>query len=388
MLNRSRLIDEFIELVKVDSISLHEREMADRLTSKLQRMGYDVEEEDFAEEIGGNAGNLRCYIQGNDSVPAIMFMAHMDTIVPGIGKNPIIENNLVKTNGKTVLGADDLAGVACILEALEVLKEQNVEHGDIHIVFTVAEEIGLQGVKHLDFGSFKNTKPQYCFVMDSTGPVGTVVVKAPYHSKIQAVVLGKSAHAGAEPEKGTSAIKIAADAIAKMNLGRIDCETTANIGIIKGGSVVNVVCDRVEIQAEVRSINKSKMEREIEYMRKCLEEKSYANGGNYEFEVDEQYQGFNIDPNDCIISILRPACAMTGVELQLVAIGGGSDTNIVNEKGISAVNIGIGACDIHSTREYIDIESMVKATELIVNIVKCVQRDMLDNRQLTGAQVK
>ncbi|MCX7923637.1 MAG: M20/M25/M40 family metallo-hydrolase [Clostridia bacterium] len=369
MVSRDRIVNEFIELVRIDSLTLQERKMADVLKSKLEGMGLAVYEDDTGGKIGGNAGNLICSIKGTKDVPAILLMAHMDTVVPGIGKNPVVDGNIIKTDGTTILGGDDLAGVECIFEALRVLKEDNIQHGDIQIAFTVAEEGGLLGAKNLDYSKIY---AKYGFIMDDGGKIGTVAVKAPSQNKIDIIVKGKAAHAGLEPEKGINAIQIASEAIAGMKLGRIDKETTANVGIINGGQATNIICDRLEIHAEARSREPKKLEEQTAHMKECFEKAAAKFGGSIEFKSDLMYPAFNISESDDIISILRRASDDTGIELILEATGGGSDTNIVNSKGIQAVDISVGMDKVHSVEEQINIDDMVRATEFLVAIIKNV----------------
>lgn len=370
MVNRDRMVKEFIELVKIDSTSRNEGNMAAVLRSKLEEMGMSAYEDEAGRIIGGNTGNLICTIKGSRNVPAILLMAHMDTVVPGEGKKPIIEGNTIRSDGTTVLGGDDIAGVECILEALRVLREKNIEHGDIQVVFTIAEEIGLLGSKNLDYSKIY---AKYGFVLDGGGPIGTVAVKAPSHNQIDVVVKGKAAHAGMEPEKGINAVQIASEAISKMKLGRIDYETTANIGVIKGGQATNIVCDRVEIKAEARSRDENKLQEQTNHMHQCFKQAAEKYGGSVDFKFNKEYPAYNIGENEPIISILKKAGSESGLNLKLEATGGGSDTNIINGKGIQAVDLSVGMEKVHSVEEQIDIDNMVKAAEFLVNIIKNVE---------------
>ena len=370
MVNRDRMVNEFIELVKIDSLTRQERQMADTLKGKLQSMGFDVYEDDAGSKIGGNAGNIICTIKGQKKVPAILLMAHMDTVVPGIGKKPVVEGNIIKSDGTTILGGDDVAGIESILEAIRVIKENNIEHGDIQIAFTIAEEGGLYGAKNLDYSKIY---AKYGFVMDSGGPIGAVAVKAPSQYKIDVVVKGKAAHAGLEPEKGVSAIQVAAEAITQMKLGRIDEETTANIGIITGGQATNIVCETVEIKAESRSRDQAKLEAQTQHMRQCFEDAAKKLGGSVDFKADLMYPAFNIGEDEPVISILKKASQLTGIELVLEATGGGSDTNIVNSKGIQAVDLSVGMDKVHSVEEQLSIDDLVKSAEYLVAVIKSVE---------------
>jgi tripeptide aminopeptidase len=367
MINRDRMVKEFIELISIDSVSRKERLMADALTQKLKVLGYEVYEDQAGEKIGGNTGNLICTVKGTKAVPAVMLAAHMDTVEPGIGKKPVFEGNYIKSDGTTVLGGDDVSGIVCIFEILRVLKERKLEHGDIQVVFTVAEEGGLFGSRNLDY---TRIHAKYGIILDSDGPIGTVAVKAPSQDKIYVTVNGKAAHAGIEPEKGISAIQIASSAISRMKLGRIDFETTANIGIIGGGRETNIICDKVEIRAEARSREKQKLEQQTAHMRECFEQAAAEFGGSVDFKAELAYPSFNISKDAAIIAILRKAAVSAGIEMKLEETGGGSDTNIYNSKGIEAVDISVGMDKVHSVEERILIDDMVNAAKFVLAAVQ------------------
>ncbi len=370
MVNKERMAKEFMELVRIDSLTFNERKMADKLKALLESYGYSPWEDDAGCKVRGNAGNIICTIKGEKDVPAVLLMAHMDTVSPGTNKNPVMEGDIIKTDGNTVLGADDAAGIECILEAVRVLKEDGIKHGDIQIVFTIAEEGGLNGAKALDYSKIY---ARYGIVLDEGGPIGRVAVSAPSQNKIDIVVKGKAAHAGVEPEKGISAIQIAAEAISGMKLGRIDPETTANIGVISGGYATNIVCDRVELKAECRSRDKAKLEAQTAHMKECFEQAASKLGGSVEFKSELMYPAFNISAEDEIISILKDAAEEAGVELKLDATGGGSDTNILNGKGIQSVNISVGMEKAHSVEEQIRVDDMVKAVRFLLAIISNIR---------------
>lgn len=367
MVNRDRIIREFMELVRIDSLSLKERRMADVLKEKLISMGYEPFEDDSGKKINGDAGNVICEVKGGKNIPALLLMAHMDTVVPGIGKNPILKDGYIVSDGKTILGGDDAAGIEIILEALRVLKEERIQHGNIQVAFTIAEEIGLLGAKNLDY---ERINSKYGLVLDCGAPVGTIAVKAPSQNVIDVVIVGKAAHAGIEPEKGINAVKVASHAISEMKLGRIDHETTANIGFIKGGLATNIVCDKVEIAAEARSAVQSKLEAQTRHMRECFENAVAIYGGSVEFKAALEYAAFDINENSELIGILKKAASQSDIELKLTATGGGSDTNVTNQKGIQSVAMGIGMEKVHSVEERILVDDIVKATEFLIEIIK------------------
>lgn len=369
MVNKERMVKEFIELTSIDSLTRQERQMADCLTKKLKDMGYEVYEDNAGEKIGGNAGNIICTVKGTKQVSPVILMSHMDTVTPGIGKKAVIDGDYIKSDGTTILGGDDLAGAECILETLRVLKEDNIEHGDIQIAFSIAEEGGLMGAKNLDYSKIY---AKYGFVLDGGGNIGSVAVTAPSQNKIEVTIHGKAAHAGMEPEKGISAIQIASEAISNMKLGRIDEETTANVGIIGGGRATNIICDMVEIKAEARSRNLKKLESQTAHMKECFEKACEKFGGKADINIELMYPPYSIDKSADIIKILDKAAKSLNIDLILEATGGGSDTNIINGKGIQAVDLSVGMDKVHSVEEQILISDLVKSAEFLIEVIKNV----------------
>ncbi|NNV05300.1 tripeptidase T [Geobacillus sp. C56-T2] len=368
MVNEQRLVDEFLELVQIDSETKHEGEIAKVLKQKFAALGLEVIEDDAAAKTGHGAGNLICTLAATkDGVDPIYFTSHMDTVVPGKGVKPSIRDGYVVTDGTTILGADDKAGLAAMLEAIRVLKEQHIPHGLIQFVITVGEESGLVGAKALDPSLLK---AKYGYALDSDGKVGNIVVAAPTQAKLKVVVHGKTAHAGVAPERGVSAITIAAKAIAKMPLGRIDEETTANIGRFEGGTQTNIVCDRVDILAEARSLVPEKMEAQVAKMKEAFETVAAEMGGRAEVEVEVMYPGFKFSDGDHVVEVAKRAAANIGRPCELQRSGGGSDANVIAGFGIPTVNLAVGYEEIHTTNERMPIEELVKLTEMVVAIIK------------------
>lgn len=368
MINKDRLIQEFLELVQVDSETKQEAEIAKVLKQKFEDLGLQVVEDDTTSKTGHGAGNLVCTLEGKkEGVDTIYFTSHMDTVVPGKTVKPSIQGEKIVTDGTTILGADDKAGLAAMLEAIQVLKEQNIEHGSIEFVVTVGEESGLVGAKALD-ASLMTAK--YGYALDSDGDVGNIIIAAPTQAKIKAIIKGKTAHAGVAPEKGVSAITIAAKSIAKMPLGRIDEETTANIGRFEGGTQTNIVCDHVEILAEARSLITKKMEAQVKKMKEAFETTAKDMGGEALVDVEIMYPGFKYTDGDHVVEIAKKAVQQIGRTPQLQQSGGGSDANIFVGHGIPTVNLAVGYEEIHTTNEKMPIEELVKTAELVVAIVK------------------
>lgn len=365
--NQERLIEEFLELVQIDSETKFETEIAGVLKKKFTDLGLEVVEDDAKEKTGHGAGNLICTLKGTktDADP-IYFTSHMDTVVPGKDVKPSIKDGYIISDGTTILGADDKAGLAAILEAIQVIQEQKIDHGDIQFVITVGEESGLVGAKALD-SSLLNAS--YGYAIDSNGQVGDIVVAAPTQAKIFAKINGKTAHAGVAPEEGVSAITLAAKAISKMPLGRIDEETTANIGRFEGGQQTNIVCDYVEILAETRSLVPEKMEKQANKMREAFESTAKELGGEADVQVEIMYPGFNQKDGDQVVEVAKRAVKAIGRDSQLVKSGGGSDANVIAGFGIPTVNLAVGYEDIHTTNERMPVEELIKVAELITSII-------------------
>ncbi|MYL19698.1 M20/M25/M40 family metallo-hydrolase [Halobacillus litoralis] len=367
-INKQRLLDEFLELVQIDSETTQEAEISKVLKQKFSDLGLEVLEDEAASVTGHGANNLICNLKGSkEGADTIYFTSHMDTVVPGNGVNPSIEDGYVVTDGTTILGADDKAGIAAILEGIRSLKENNVEHGDIQFVITVGEESGLVGAKALDSSLLK---AKYGYAIDSDGQVGNIVVAAPTQAKINAVVKGRTAHAGVAPEKGVSAITLASRAIAKMPLGRIDEETTANIGRFEGGQKTNIVCDHVEVLAEARSLDPAKMEEQVEKMKKAFYETAEEMGGEVDLDIQVMYPGYKQEAGDEVVEVARSAAKRIGRESELLRSGGGSDANVIAGHGVPTVNLSVGYEEIHTTNERIPVAELEKIAEFIAAIAE------------------
>lgn len=365
---KSRLVETFMELVQIDSETKHEQLIAPVLMDQLTALGFTVEQDDAHTRNGHGAGNIIATLKGTLDVEPIYFTSHMDTVVPGKGIKPSIrEDGYIVSDGTTILGADDKAGLAALLEMAKRLKEQQIAHGDIEFIITAGEESGLAGAKELDASKIK---AKYGFAVDSDGKVGGIVTAAPYQAKISAKILGKTAHAGVAPEKGISAITVASKCIAQMKLGRLDEETTANIGRFEGGQATNIVCDQVKILAEARSIDQAKLDAQTKHMKETFEQVAASMGARAEVEVTLMYPGFRVTEKDRVVQVAMAAARAIGRTPQLGISGGGSDANVIAGFGIPTVNLSVGYEDIHTTNEKIPVEELEKLADLLVEIVK------------------
>ena len=374
VINQRRMIEGLLQLVQIDSHSRKEGMIASFLAEKIQKMGGEATFDDAGEKVKGEVGNLIAKFKGDPSIPPMLLSAHMDTVVPGEGVHPVVEENVIRSDGNTVLGGDDKSGIAIILEVIQSIRENQILHGDIEVAFTICEEAGLLGAKHLDMSRFRS---KYGLVLDSDD-AGFLFTRAPASSRLEFRIFGLEAHAGMAPEKGLSAIQLAGDAISRMKLGRIDQETTANLGVIQGGDAVNIVPNRVTILGEARSHNEEKLKRQVEHMIDCFEkaiEGSIINvdgkqvRGRLEKNIYKDYERMDLPDNSPIVHLVLRAAQNKNLNVQTRAMGGGCDANIFNQRGIQVANLGTGMRNIHSVSEYLIIEEFIRAAEIIYEVL-------------------
>ncbi|MCL5292806.1 MAG: M20/M25/M40 family metallo-hydrolase [Actinobacteria bacterium] len=368
MVNKENLLKTFIELCEICSPSFNERAVSDYISSRLAELGVKVRMDGTAGVIGGDTGNLIATIEGKDDfLPTLLFAVHMDTVEPSEGVKVKLDGDLITSAGETILGADDKVGIAALLEIARMLEEERINEGRVHLFFSVAEEVGLHGAKAFDLASLKT---DYAFTLDAAGPVGAINVRSPYQESFRVEFLGRTAHAGVAPEQGVNAIQAASKAIASMKLGRLDEETTANVGVIEGGLASNIVPDRVRVSAEARSFNLTKLNRQVSEMKRLFEEGAREVGADVRLKVYREYDGYHHREDDPVVMVARRAMEKLGIEPRFSSSGGGSDANIFNSKGVPTANLGIGAEKVHTTEESASISSMVLLTELLVEIIK------------------
>ncbi|MBC2365610.1 M20/M25/M40 family metallo-hydrolase [Listeria booriae] len=369
MINRERLVETFMELVQIDSETKHEGHFQAYLIARFKALGLEVLEDDSMAKTGFGANNLLCRLPATTDADAIFFSCHMDTVTPGVGIKPQIKDGVIYSDGTTILAADDKAGIAIMIETIQQVKEQNTPHGTLEFVISVGEESGLIGIKAFDMSLMQ---ADYGFVLDTGGPVGSITVGSPTHAGLEINIHGAAAHAGIEPEKGISALEIAAKAISQMKLGRIDFETTANIGIIEGGTATNIVMENVRMRAEVRSISSESYEAQIKHMKELFEKTTAEMGGAITIKVDKMYGGFRFNDETHVVQVATKALAAIGLKANHEVSGGGSDASIFNEQGKETTNLSIGYEKIHTVHEYIPIHELEKGAELAYEIVKQV----------------
>lgn len=349
------MTNEFLDFVRIPSPSLRERRFAERVKRALADIGLKCREDNAGKQIGGECGNLFARVPGDRSQPARLFAAHLDTVESGAGIVPRLRNGVIRSSGKTNLGADDKVAVVAILEMLRVLKEQRLRHPPLEIVFTVSEETGLTGAKFLDCSRLR---AEIGFILDAHGPVGGIINRAPAYDAIKAKITGRAAHAGAFPEEGISAIQIAAQAIAKMRLGRIDADTTANIGIISGGAARNVVPEVCCLEGEARSHREVALRRQVQQMLNCLHQAAAEFGGKLEVEIERQFEAYHAPLNSPPVRLAKRAARGLSLPFSARASGGGADTAIFAAAGIPSITVNVGYEDPHSVEERISLEQL------------------------------
>ncbi len=355
------VLDAFLALVRIDSLSGDEGAVAERLRGYLQDAGCQVWSDPVGNLLARRAG------QGAGStLPPLLLSAHMDTVEPGHGIQPRIVDGVVRSDGTTILGADDKAGVAAILTALRQTNGKGSSCCPVEVAFSVQEEVGLIGAKHLDLTQLAS---KTAIVMDSAGPVGSIVARAPSQDTMTIEITGQASHAGVAPEQGVSAVVVAARAIASMRLGRIDSETTANIGVIRGGMATNIIPAHVTMRGEARSLDEGRLKAQTSHMRECFETAAHELGAKVDFWVERSYSSINLSPESAVVRRVSRAMAAVGVEASLISTGGGSDANIFMGAGIETANLGFGMMRPHSVDEHIAVADLRQAALILTAIL-------------------
>ena len=372
-INETRLIDTFLSLVGINGPSRAERPVAEYLKEEFSRIGLEGEEDSSAPSFGGDCGNLLLRFPGDHpGRPGLIICTHLDTILPTDQLEVVEKEGIFYSAGETILGADDRAGVAAMLECARALVEEGGSPIPLEFLFTVGEEAGLLGAKALQPGWLRG---KLLYVLDSDGPVGRIVNRAPYGEKIAATVKGKSAHAGIDPESGVNAITIAARAIASMRLGRIDDITTANIGTISGGKAQNIVPDLVDVVGEVRSLEEDRLRKQADHMEKCFRAAARREGGEIVFYSAADYPGYSFSADSFPVKLISDTLEMLGIEPVLEASCGASDANIITGLGIPSLVLSVGYLHPHTGRESQSRRELINAARLVYELVHLAGED-------------
>ena len=366
MVDQERLVQSFIDYVSIDSESGDEKLFGAYMLQKLQSLGFETQMDGKGQEFGGNYGNIIARLPGNKDAEPVLFSCHLDTVSPGKNIKPVIKDGTIYSDGRTILGADDKAGIAAILEAIRVVQEEKIVHADIELVFSFMEEKGLNGAKSLDYSLLKS---KVVYTLDE-GAVGRIVVQGPAQDKIDVRVSGKSAHAGVSPEEGISAILVAAKALSQMKLLRVDAETTANFGSIHGGGETNIVPSEVVLKGEARSLVNEKLTAQTRHMIDCFEQAAADFGAQVEIKHERMYPAFKVEANDEIVLKAQNAMRANGIASIVAKTGGGSDTNIYNSKELKAVTLGSGERKAHTLEEHVRIVDLVNLSRLVIALIQ------------------
>ena len=373
-IDRERLAEEFVRLCEISSPSREEKPVAEYLKKVFAELEVDHSfEDDSALRTGSESGNLIFRFAGNNDSTPIFFACHMDTVRPGHGVRVERNGDIFTSVGDTILGSDDKSGIAPLIELIRLIRENRAPHRPIELVFTTCEEIGLQGAKALDYSRLQ---AEYGYALDSTG-IDKVIIGAPAANRIRVDVHGTAAHAGINPEGGVSAFLVAAKAITRIKLGRIDEESTANIGIIKGGVATNIVPAQLMLKGEIRSHSTEKLARYTDDFKTAFldtiaswpvnDDPAYR-PPTVDLKVESEYPAMRLQESDTVVETIRQAGLALGREQTFIVAGGGSDANIFNGYGLPTAIVATGMTDVHTSDESVDLKDMVKLTELLYTI--------------------
>lgn len=366
-MNKKRIIEEFCRLVEIDSPSYGEREMADQLKKYLTELGFIVFEDYAGKHYQGNCGNIYGFLEGELEGEPLLFSAHMDTVEPSKNKKAIVhEDGTITSDGTTVLGADDISGIVAILEAIRTLKEKKIPHRSIEVLFPIAEEVYLRGSEVFDFSMIKSKE---AYVLDLSGPVGTAALCAPTLVSFKVTFYGKAAHAGFAPENGIHAIAIAAEAITKIKQGRLENDTTVNIGTIDGGLARNIVPEWCMMEGEVRSMDHNRaLEMVYEVYQTCLKT-AEQNGATCEFVSSFGCIAYEVLKTAPEVKNFEAVCRKLGIQTRYVSTFGGSDNNNLIRNGIHGIVLACGMNKVHTTEEYTHIDELVRCSEIVKGLM-------------------
>src|SRR6266566_247954 len=357
----SEVVDLFTELAALPSPPGEERAVADVVIGYLRALGLSVDEDDAGPKVGSNIGNVYCRLEATDGGKPIFLCAHLDTVPPEGPIEPVIEEGVVRNAAGTILGADNKSAVAAMLEGTRRILAENRPHGGIELLFTPKEEVGLLGAAAFDL---ERLHARLGYVYDQAAPIGDVILGAPY---------SRAAHSGMYPEEGRSAIAAAARAISDLRLGRVDDETTANVGIINGGTAGNIVPEWCTLDAEARSHDERKLD---ELVQEMVDAFSFAAGledCEVATKVSKSYKGYRFKRDDPVVRIAHAALERSGYTPSYGLSGGAADANIFNERGLACLNLANGMQDIHTPEERItvaDLEGMVEVTLALVDAAR------------------
>lgn len=363
MINKERIISEFSELVEIDSPSFGEQRIAEVLKKKLEVIGFAVTQDEAGGFYGSEGGNLYGYLPGEIPGEPLLFSAHMDTVAPAIGKKAVLHTDgRITSGGDTILGADDVAGLVSILEAIRSLREEGTPHRSIEVLFPIAEEVYAKGSCVFDYAK---VKAKEAYVLDLDGKVGRAAYTAPSILSFKAIIRGRSAHAGFAPEEGIHSIAIAAKAITQMKLGRVDSNTTINVGTICGGAATNIIPESCFVEGEIRSFQHDKALRCLEEVKTLFLLEAERAGATLDWEEAINCIAYETSLDSKVAERYRKACSLIGLEAEFIKTFGGSDHNVFATKGMEGLVISNAMNRVHSCNEYTEVEELIRSTQIV-----------------------
>ena len=365
--NTERLVEEFKELVAIDSVSFHERRMADTLKSKLLKLGFEVYEDGAAGVYGSEAGNVYGFLPGTLEGPPLLLSAHMDTVEPGWGKRAVIHpDGRITSKGDTVLGSDDAAGIASILEAVRAVSESGQPHRGIEVLFPMAEEAYGKGST---VAEYERLRAKEAYTLDLSGPVGQASLQEPTFVSFSIEFVGKASHAGFAPEEGINAIAAAAAAITRIRQGRVGEETTVNIGKIEGGKATNIVPALVRMEGEIRSYVHEAALAQMEQIRRICEDTAVGFGAVVRVDSRLHMLAYRVEKKEPVVQRFRRVCETLGVECSLTRTLGGSDNNCFIQHGIRGIVLSCGMNQVHSTEEFSSVSELERCASIVAGLI-------------------
>jgi tripeptide aminopeptidase len=363
---RERLHETFATLCRIESPSGRERECADWVTRELRGMGLEVQEDDAGASAGSDAGNLLARIPGAGA-EGILLCAHLDTVPLTAPVEPVCVDGGWENAGEGILGADNKSAVAVILElARRVTARGERAPVGLELLFTVCEEVSLRGSRAFDVGQLRS---RFGYVFDHATPIGEIVLASPTHHRIAAEFHGRAAHAGVRPQDGRSAIAAAATAIAAMRLGRLDAETSANVGTIRGGTAINVIPERCELEAEVRSLDRARVEQVATEMIDHLQDAADAAECDLDVTVERMFEGYRTRAREIEVVVAEAALRACGYEPKHIVTGGASDANSLRTAGFPCTNLADGTEHNHEPGERVSVDALEGMLEVAIALV-------------------
>jgi tripeptide aminopeptidase len=367
-MNKKRLLETFSDLVSIYSPSLSERLVCDYLSSKFSKLGFNLHEDLVGEKIGGNSGNLYGFLPGDESLEPLLFCAHMDTVEPAIGKEAIFhDDGLITSNGETILGCDALSGVSAIIEAITTIKEGNINHRPIEILFCVAEEIYGLGSKLFDYSMIKSKES---YTLDLSGEVGSAAYIAPSLLTFDIIIKGKSVHSNFKSNENVNAIIIAAKALVEIKTGKINENSTCNIGLIQGGRAPNIVPDLCAVKGEIRSYSNNETFIVLNEVIKIFSKITKENGAKIEFKHELHIESYETPLNHSVVKRFQNICEKLDIHCKLCSTFGGSDNNNIEQHGINGLVLAAAMNCCHSCEECTSVSELEKITKIVLELMK------------------